>query len=85
MGHSGAESPLGPKRTALWGRERDWLVKTGVAAANTGQVLSTTEQVPSLIAVRHGDDESRSEETFEAIIVRLDGAAAERLLRLVEE
>lgn len=65
------------------GHERNELVKT-IVAANTSAVLTAGEQpMPTSTAARREDE--RSEEAFEATIIQLDGATAERLFRLAGE
>ena len=60
-------------------------MKTVSATVRTRTVAPPREQPPSVVTMRGGEDEQRSSEAFEAIIIRLDGPTAERLFRLAGE
>jgi hypothetical protein len=64
------------------GYERSWLVKTVIATASAQQMVTMLDELDPSDLSRGVEDEERSEEAFEATIIRLDGATADRLCRL---
>ncbi len=59
-------------------------MKTSDAATSAAQTLTATSE-PAAESPEGADQAELSEEAFEATIVRLDGAAAERLFRKAGE
>lgn len=60
-------------------------MKTKIAASIPKQLSASVEISESAHSLRQREEEERSEETFEATILRLDDTTAERLFRKAGE
>lgn len=60
-------------------------MKTKIAASIPMQLSASAEISESVHPLRQREEEDRSEETFEATILRLDDTTAERLFRKAGE
>lgn len=59
-------------------------MKTAVAGVNT-QLVELASELPRTSSAALSTEEEKSDEVFEATILQLDGATAERLFRLAAE
>lgn len=74
----------GPRFAARRLHERSWVVKTSMRK-NGAPLASVPQQSESSNEALRRKEEERSEESFEATIIRLDGRALELVLRLAGE
>ena len=70
--------------TSAWGPRKEPVVKMTIPA-NRAHPVGTAEQAEPASDARRGEEEERSDEAFEATILRLDSLTLELLFRKAGE